>query len=548
MTSSGWSQLDDSGDAGCTASCTSSPAARAGVVLALDQASGQVLLFGGIGTGVDADTWVFAPPPPTSAGWAQVKNAPALNDHEAAMEAYDAATGQLVLFGGAQPGGALNQTYVWTGSAWTQVDDSGDPGCVTTCTSSPPGALSGAIAFDPATQQLVLVGGDTGAGFSDATWLWNGSTWSQSDDTGDPGCTTCTSSPPVGQGAMLAFDQATSQLVLFGGVGLSSTFFDDTWLWTGSTWTQVDDSGDPGCTSSCTSSPPASEAGGLVYDPATAQLVLYGGLGSGSTYLDDTWLWNGSSWSQTDDSGDAGCTTSCTSSPQGRWRAVADFDPVTGQLVLFGGSGSSYLNDTWMWNGSTWNEASFDGTCSSTCVEGPQPRIGPTMAFDPGTGQMILEGGEDGPWLTDTWDFDLAPLALAPATLSWSSTLTGYDAWVNAGVVVEVASETSQGWDLTVSANTGTLPPPKLNASSLSAASSVGPTATCLLTTCVAPTGNSAAYPVTAPASPADLYNASAGTGVGDFDLSLDVWASVPANTRSGTYGSTITLTLDFGP
>jgi fibronectin type 3 domain-containing protein len=63
-----------------------------------------------------------------------------------------------------------------------------------------------------------------------------------------------------------------------------------------------------------------------------------------------------------------------------------DFDPATGNLVLFGGTnGSTESGTTWAWNGSTW--AKLAGATS------PEPRTGATMAYDPATGQMVLFGG-----------------------------------------------------------------------------------------------------------------------------------------------------------
>ena len=96
------------------------------------------------------------------------------------------------------------------------------------------------------------------------------------------------------------------------------------------TWTQA----------SPTTSPPARSTASMAYDPATGNMVLFGGYGS-SGNLGDTWTWNGVTWTQ----------VSPTASPTARFGASMAFDPATGNMVLFGGvSGSGgILGDTWTW-------------------------------------------------------------------------------------------------------------------------------------------------------------------------------------------------------
>ena len=80
------------------------------------------------------------------------------------------------------------------------------------------------------------------------------------------------------------------------------------------TWSQANGSAN-GCTTTCPASPTPRAADPVVYDEATAQVMLFGGLGAGFTSLNDTWSWNGTAWTQVADSGDAGCTTTCTAGP-----------------------------------------------------------------------------------------------------------------------------------------------------------------------------------------------------------------------------------------
>ena len=132
----------------------------------------------------------------------------------------------------------------------------------------------------------------------------------------------------------MAHDPATGNMVLFGGAG-SGGDLSDTWTWDGTTWTQQ----------SPATRPAAREEATMAFDPATGNMVLFGGLGGG--YLSDTWTWDGTDWTQ----------QSPATSPPARNRAMMAFDPATGNMVLFGGVGSSgRLSDTWTWDGTNWTQ------------------------------------------------------------------------------------------------------------------------------------------------------------------------------------------------
>ena len=326
-----WTQAGDAGDAGCTSSCTSAPpSGLAGGSMAYDPATHQALLFG----------------------------------HDAG-----------------------NATWSWTGHSWTQLDDASDPGCTTACAGSPLARSTTGMTYDAASGAVVIFGG---LGLND-TWTWDGTSWTQVADASDPGCTTtCTNSPPATAGAQMAYDPATHDVVLFGGSDYTDNF-DDTWVlrFDAGTyaWSQVDDRGDPGCTFTCTSSPPTRNVATLTWDPATSQLVLFGGelTGERANGLSDTWLWNGTSWSQVDDHHGAlaGCGTSlpttdtCPSSPDGRVGTAVAYDPTIGRLVLFGGMnnyGNPEYDDTWVWNGRAWLQVddASDAKCTTTCWARPR--------------------------------------------------------------------------------------------------------------------------------------------------------------------------------
>jgi Galactose oxidase, central domain len=155
----------------------------------------------------------------------------------------------------------------------------------------------------------------------------------------------------------MAYDQATSQLVLFGGWGDSGRL-GDTWTWDGTTWTLRS----PGL------SPSARNGASMAYDPVTSQLVLFGGWDS-SGYLGDTWTWDGTTWAQ----------PIPATSPPARYNAAMAYDQATSQFVLFGGWGGAYLADTWTFSVPV-TVAPAPGPPPSTTITQAWPVTGRTTA------------------------------------------------------------------------------------------------------------------------------------------------------------------------
>ena len=402
------------------------PSARTGASIAFDPATGNMVLFGGYdGTSYDNDTWTWGFPVNSGTGWTQVDDGSAPNctwqcvngpgDRAYAAMAYDPATGDTVLFGGANDlggtGGLSNDTWIWNGSSWNQVCTS----CISGST-EPSARFGASMAYDPATGQLLLVGGSTITNHPYDMWAWNGSTW-----TG-----IAASAPLPEDGASMAFDPATGQMLYFATDGT-------TWTWNGSTWTQL----------SPATSPPARSYASMAFDPATGNVVLFGGEYS-SGDLSDTWTWNGSNWTQ----------LFPAATPSERVGASIAFDPATGNMVLFGGTTGTNDNDTWTWNGSEWTQIDdipreCKNSYTGNCTNSPPPTAFASMVYDLATGNMILFGGENdlsNGTYNDTWTFQPevvapgAPTGLNPKVgnqqiaLSWQvpidtggGTIDGYD-------------------------------------------------------------------------------------------------------------------------
>ena len=404
--------------------------------------SGLVALSGTSSAGAPAGglTWTQVAAHPAGCGSGATPCTASPAGGPGASMAYDPATHQLVLF---SSGG--NSTWVWSGTAWSQVDDSGDPGCTTTCTDSPPSKNTFGMAYDPASQAIVIFGSND----DNDTWAWNGIIWTQVADGGSPGCTTaCPNSPPGSYGSQMAYDTATGQMVLFGGGTYPGANFNDTWVlsYRGGTysWAQVADAGSPGCLRTCPDAPPGRNVAQMAFDPATQQLVLWGGEVTDGVAdgTNATWLWNGTGWHQVDDGNgaNAGCGESyptldpCPSSPPGRVGYGMAYDPALREVVIYGGMnrfGDHEYNDTWGWNGTIWTQLddATDPGCGDIalpCTDSPPARDTLAMADDAGSNQIVMFGGSG----NDTWAAAAVPTGNSSGGAAVAATPDGKGYWV----------------------------------------------------------------------------------------------------------------------
>ena len=180
----------------------------------------------------------------------------------------------------------------------------------------------------------------------------------------------------------LAFDESRGRIVLFGGWDHTNPVkLGDTWEWDGSTWEEM----------TPTVSPPARDAHSMAYDATRRRVVLFGGQPSFSGILADTWLWDG-----------ANCTEAVTDNgPAARRFHAMVYDAQGDRTVLFGGSNPNfvptYLDDTWVWDGSRWTAVDPRLT--------PPRRSGHAMAYDAARQRVVLFSGEGTRIRSSTWIF-----------------------------------------------------------------------------------------------------------------------------------------------
>ena len=169
--------------------------------------------------------------------------------------------------------------------------------------------------------------------------------------------------------------------MLFGGFSATPAALADTWVWDGTDWTEIDPP----------NSPPARARGVMALDPTSGHLILFGGEGAGGTLLSDTWRWDGVNWTE----------LTPAHHPSARVHAGAASDPDHGEIVLFGGrgEGNTFLADTWTWNGTDWTEESP--------TNHPSAREGPAMTFDDVHDEVVFWGGRAGTtYFEDTWTWN----------------------------------------------------------------------------------------------------------------------------------------------
>ena len=185
----------------------------------------------------------------------------------------------------------------------------------------------------------------------------------------------------------MAYDPVSKKVVLFGGFG--KTDLNDTWTFDGTTWTQQQTS----------VAPPARNGAAMGFDKATQKLVLFGGFNGGhsrSAFLQDTWLWDGatSTWTQ----------ATMKSSPPRATGAVVFSDPVTGGAIMFGGYNPfkpkfPVYDNTWRWTGIAWKKLHPTALAEA--------RGWGIAVLDPVRKNVVLTGGNADLLRTDnTWTWD----------------------------------------------------------------------------------------------------------------------------------------------
>ncbi|HVR43614.1 MAG TPA: kelch repeat-containing protein [Thermoanaerobaculia bacterium] len=285
----------------------------------------------------------------------------------------------------------------------------------------PSARTSARMVHDPVLGRPVLFGGLTPAhtlgdsrsvrGYIDETWLWTGRRWVQRfHDV----------KPPARASFAMVWDSNRQRVLLFGGAGPGTTFFNDTWQLRDETWSRID----------TPNAPEPRRFPGYAFDPLIDRLILYGG-SDATTNFRDTWEFDGTTWTRTGEGGpdvvnpmlvrdetrnevlllgmtDSGEVAMFRYTNPG-WEPI---DPETmptcvnfahmvhqdhnGKVLLVGGAcpDGNAPGETWEWDGTEWALVTTSGS--------PGFLLGQAMAYDATRQETVLFGG------SDVFGFDLS--------------------------------------------------------------------------------------------------------------------------------------------
>jgi hypothetical protein len=278
-----------------------------------------------------------------------------------------------------------------------------------------PPRMGASLVRDEASGEVLVFGGvgPPPTGVLNDLWAWRNGTWTQRSSAGGPG-------PRAS--ASMAYDRGSQSVLLFGGMDSNGRPLGDSWTWNGVQWTEV----------TSTTSPPARAEASMCTQGD--DVLLFGGRqvgGRKSVWLADTWVWRGGSWTE----------FATESGPSARSGAAMAYDQARGVAILFGGSDGGLCADTWTWNGSTWHEVAV--------TDHPSARAQAAFAFHAGRGVAVLHGGHgngiDAPfYLSDVWRWDgqgwgEVPAINSPGTVT--DVVAAYDSGSSALLVLRSTTQ-----------------------------------------------------------------------------------------------------------
>jgi len=260
----------------------SGPASKSLSVAVLNTKTGNINVFGGIGSkGYDdlhGDTWQF-----DGKQWQQVNTSDiGTRDHDRMV--YSSAADAFIMYGGLNGKRETDSsTWILKNGRWSELKIAG-----------PGSRYHFGMAYDPLRNKIVLYGGYDKQGLQHDTWEFDGEKWALVTTEG-PG--------PRGRLSMV-YDESRKLTILYGGdvwkkkvdttVSADGELWDlrgDTWAWDGQTWKKISANG------------PERMMAAMGYDVSRKKLVLFGGGDAQQLTYADVWEFDNNKWVKVWDNG-----------------------------------------------------------------------------------------------------------------------------------------------------------------------------------------------------------------------------------------------------
>ena len=211
-------------------------------------------------------------------------------------------------------------------------------------------------------------------------WKFNGTSWFPVTNT-DGGL-----GIPSARYEAVAWTDNVGNAYVFGGLS-NGSFVNDLWRFNGTSWSPVNNT-DGGLGT------PSVRSGAVAWKDSSGNAYIFGGRNGSSSYLNDLWMFNGTSWSPVNN------TNGGLGTPSARYEAVAWTDN-DGNAYVFGGRNiiSSYLNDLWRFNGTSWSPVTIAGTA-------PSGRLAAVSWTDNAGNAYVFGGLSNGSYVNDLWMFN----------------------------------------------------------------------------------------------------------------------------------------------
>ncbi len=316
---------------------------------------------------------------------------------------YDAARGQLVLFGGLGVYGTVQRSLSFLSTSATPIWSL--PASANGNAARPDARWGASMIFDSsfgANGRVLQFGGASVSNrYNDVWWMDPAAAtpqWSKLMPTGTP--------PSPREYSSVIYDSTpgSERMVVFGGLGGYTTNLNDIWVLDLSnpgseSWSQLTPTGGPS----------ARHIAAAAFDAnaGSPRMLVHGG--NDGTQREDLWalsLSGAPTWTQ--------LTVASGPTPPGRWGHGAVLDTAGNRLVIYCGlSTGGYLTDTWAYSlsANTWTDISqIAGTT-------PPGREVFGSGFVAGGTRAYMHGGFNGARLADLWQLDIPA---SPARVTWT--------------------------------------------------------------------------------------------------------------------------------